>query len=291
MNWQFLLSLSRIRGFSRTAPTGAGRVFPKFRKMTRTIPICAALALTALFAMVAEAQTLRGSRASVNRIHSQALAHDLRFYSNGSAVRSAAERGDLVRLRPDANFTLAAVSYPYVIESTRTFVVRLAAQYRSACGEQLVVTSAARPTSMRLRNGTDKSVHPTGMAIDLRKPRNARCLNWLRSTLLTLEAAGLVEAVEERNPPHFHVAVFPRPYTRYVQARTGSPQVASASAPAARAVAAAAADGQSYRVRRGDSLWTIARRNNVTVERLQSANSLRSSRIVAGQILTIPPAR
>ncbi len=43
-----------------------------------------------------------------------------------------------------------------------------------------------------------------------------------------------------------------------------------------------------YRVRSGDSLWTIARRHRVSVERLQAANDLRGSRVKPGQTLTIP---
>src|SRR5262245_13081789 len=102
----------------------------------------AALALGLFFGTEATAQSLRGSPASVNRIYSQAVAHNLRFYPGASSIRNAATEGDLVRLQPDANFTLHDVSYPYVVRETQMFVVRLAAQYRSYCGEQLVVTSA-----------------------------------------------------------------------------------------------------------------------------------------------------
>ena len=43
-----------------------------------------------------------------------------------------------------------------------------------------------------------------------------------------------------------------------------------------------------YEVRRGDSLWTIARDHNTTVERLRTANKLRTSRIFTGQVLEVP---
>jgi len=271
------------------------RVFPKSRSFTMALRVALTWAAAApLVSGGAEAQTLRGSPASVDRIHRQALAHDLRFYANAEAIRSAHRRGELVRLEPNSNFGLADVSHPYVLPETHTFVLRLAGQYRSACGERMIVTSATRPTSMRLANSVDRSVHPTGMAIDLRRPSNARCLAWLRRTLLTLEGAGVLEAVEERFPPHFHVAVFPRQYGRYVQARTGQPTRLAAATPAPRPRAAVPdrpAPGRSYQVRRGDSLWTIARRNQVTVENLREANSLRSTTIVAGQILVIPEAR
>ena len=99
-----------------------------------------------------------------------------------------------------------------------------------------------------------------------------------------------LDAVEERNPPHFHVAVFPQQYASYVGNRGGA-QLAS-STPAARpASSARASAARRYEVRRGDSLWTIARRNNVSVAQLRDANSLRGSRIMAGQVLVIPEAR
>jgi cell envelope opacity-associated protein A len=131
------------------------------------------------------------------------------------------------------------------------------------------------------------------MAVDLRRPTNTRCLNWLRTTLLSLESTGVIEAVEERNPPHFHVAVFPTQYKRYASGRGASLRVAAAERDERRAPPAvvSAANGTQYRVRQGDTLWSIARNNNVTVDDIQSSNSLGSTRIVAGQVLVIPVAR
>jgi hypothetical protein len=102
---------------------------------------------------------------------------------------------------------LRNVKYPYVLPSTRAFIARLGRDYRAGCGEQLVVTGAVRPESYRLTNASDRSVHPTGMAIDLRRP-SGRCLTWLRRALLNHERRGAIEATEERRPAHFHVAVF-----------------------------------------------------------------------------------
>lgn len=237
----------------------------------------------------ATAQTLRGSRASVDRIHHQAIDHQLHFYETAAGVRRSASQGTLVQLRGNADYQLASVSYPYVLPITEVFITRLARQYRAACGERLVVTSAMRPRSFRLANSVAKSVHPTGMAVDLRRPTNQRCLAWLRRTLLALERNGVLEAVEERRPPHFHVAVFPNPYDRYVRRQGGDTRLASASSGSA--TQAAAAEGSTYRVRRGDSLWAIARRHGSTVDDLKDANALSSTRIVAGQLLVIPQAR
>jgi LysM repeat protein len=228
------------------------------------------------------AQSLRGSRASVNRMHSQAVQHDLHFYQTPSGVRRAVENERLVRLTPNRDFELHRVGYPYVKPATRTFVVRIAGQYRAACGEQLVVTGATRPATRQPANASDRSVHPTGIAVDFRKSTNGRCASWLRRTLLSLEREGTIEAIEEYGPPHFHVAVYPTQYLRHVERSTT--RVASAPSKGSSRVAA----GRTYRVRSGDTLWDIAERHDTTVERLIGANDLDGARIIPGQKLVLP---
>ena len=236
-----------------------------------------ALALASFAALPTAAQSLRGSPASVDRMYREAQEHDLYFFRTPGGVRRAVERGDLVRMSGNSDYRVADASYPYVLPTTRTFVQRLGRQYRAYCGERLVVTSGARPRSFRLRNSVgDRSVHAAGMAVDLRKPNSTRCLAWLRTTLLAVEGRDAIEATEERRPPHFHVAVFPGPYRRYVAGMEGT-KPRSESRAAAR-----------YRVREGDTLWAIARRNGITVARLKSANGLRSDRVRPGQTLVIP---
>jgi LysM repeat protein len=60
----------------------------------------------------------------------------------------------------------------------------------------------------------------------------------------------------------------------------------------ANGVATAEATGAAatYRVRSGDTLWRIARRYGTSPQSLQRANGLRSSRIMPGQVLTVPVA-
>ncbi len=249
-----------------------------------------------LYAASADAQavTLRGSRAAVERTYRQAHDHELTFFRNAAGVRAAVEDGELVRITENANFRVHQVSYPYLLPTTATFVHRLAEQYRSHCGEKMVVTSAVRPQSFRLANSVDQSVHPTGMAVDIRRPQRARCATWLRETLLSLERRGVLDATEERNPPHFHVAVFPDPYLRYLgrspreapPVDRGEPKVRSATASRSRNAAP-----RTHRVRRGETLWDIARRHGTSVEKLQAENSIRSSKIVVGQVLRIPSER
>jgi hypothetical protein len=193
--------------------------------MRRVVLLGAFVALASSAASSVDAQSLRGSRTSVDRMHRHAKADGLYFYQTAAGVRRAGLRGVLVRLKPNANFALHKVAFPYVRAATRTFVQRLAAQYRRACGERLVVTSAARPAKSQPWNASKRSVHPTGAAIDLRKPEG-KCLTWLRGTLLALEKARVLEATEEYGPPHFHVAVYQGSYRQYV-ARLTAASVAS----------------------------------------------------------------
>lgn len=53
-------------------------------------------------------------------------------------------------------------------------------------------------------------------------------------------------------------------------------------------IAARAAQGQSYRVKAGDTLSGIARDHGVTLAQLRSANKIKGDRILAGQALIIP---
>lgn len=181
---------------------------------TTRLPILAvSLPALALTVSTAFAQSLRGSNASVDLMYRTAVRGGLDFYETSAEVRRAVVRGQLVALRGNGNYVVSNVRSPYVRPETRAFVTDLAAKYRKACGTRMVVTSATRPMSRRLANGSSLSVHPTGIAVDLRRP-SGRCRTWLRRTLLAAERRGVIEATEERRPPHFHVAVLPSRYQK-----------------------------------------------------------------------------
>jgi hypothetical protein len=245
-----------------------------------------ALAVLLLGPLPAEGQSLRGSRASLDVQNRIAREHDFTFLRNGDQVSRFVNAGYLVRVRGNRDFELHGVSYPYARPEVELFIRRLAGQYRSACGEKLVVTSLTRPTSRQPRNASEQSVHPTGMAIDLRLSRNRPCRNWLEGVFVNLEKAGLLEATRERYPAHYHVALFPRQYAAYVERITDRPPQL-----VRRMASAGTGSVLEYQVRRGDSLWTIAREHGTTVDRLRSENRLRSSRILVGQTLKVPVAR
>lgn len=228
----------------------------------------------------ASAQSLRGSARSVDYQFRVAHDHDYTFIESPAQVERFVKAGYLVPVRADRNFDLHGVSYPYARPETRTFIQRLSDQYRRGCGEKLVVTSLTRPLSRQPRNSSSKSVHPTGMAVDIRRSNSRACRSWLEGVLLSLEKTGVLEATRESRPPHYHVALFPKPYASYVANLSNRANTRLASA-----------DVQDYQVRNGDSLWDIARSHGTTVDRLQAENDLRGSRIYAGQVIRIPVGR
>jgi len=211
------------------------------------------------------------------RQNRQANQHDYTFLRTASQVSEFVRQGRLVRLAGNAHYEVADVSFPYARPEVKLFIERLARQYDNACREPLVVTSLTRPASRQPRNASPLSVHPTGMAADLRRSSRPACRAFLEKTLLTLEARGVLEATKERHPPHYHVSLFPAPYTRYLEGRGIGVQIAKNGA-----------HGERYRVGRGDSLWAIARSHGTTVASLKQANGIESNQLKPGQRLVIP---
>jgi LysM repeat protein len=237
------------------------------------------------------AQSLHGSKASVALMYTTAHTHDLAFLQTRADVYEAAGSGALVMLSITENLTLDKADYPFVLPNTKRFADSLAAAYHAGCGERLAVTSGVRPIDEQPRNASPESVHPTGMAIDVHKP-SGKCLSWLRANLLTLEARHVIEATEERHPPHFHVAVLSQLREPPVKVTASSARVGAATKAvtfAAGVVAPPTATGKlaTYRVRAGDNLWTIAERHNMTLSQLQNLNGLHSAFLKVGTQLKL----
>lgn len=171
---------------------------------------------------------LGGSRASMRRQHYVAKQHKLTFLRTPAQVREFANKDRLERLWGNENYSVGKVAFPYARSAVKLFIERLAHQYREATGEVLVVTSLTRPLTRQPRNASKLSVHPTGIAVDLRIPRSSSARRWLEKTLLSLEGTGVLDATRERRPPHYHVAVFPDEYEEYV-GRLASVPAAEAS--------------------------------------------------------------
>ena len=170
---------------------------------------------------------VKGSHESLLRQNEEAREHDFTYLRTSADVRDYAQQGLLVRLAGNADYELAGdeVSFPYARPEVKTFVERLSGQYRDACGERLVVTSLTRPITRQPPNASTISVHPTGMAIDLRRSDSSGCRQWLETVLLDLEGKGVLEATREQYPPHYHVAVFPNPYLQYVASGEALPEI------------------------------------------------------------------
>ena len=267
--------------------------------VARRIPRCAATASFLTLAVIAvpvlRAQSLLGSRESLLRQDEEARAHDFTYLRTSADVRDFARRGLLVRLGGNSDYELAteSVSFPYARPEVKLFIERISGQYRDACGERLVVTSLTRPITRQPPNASQLSVHPTGMAADLRRSSSSSCRRWLESTLLSLEGMGVIEATREQWPPHYHVTVFPEPYMRYLGNEAPRIQIAKATrsrSSKGRVVLASnhTSRHRRYRVGRGDTLWRIAQRHGVSVSSIKHANGLRSSQLKMGQTLSIP---
>ena len=231
------------------------------------------LALAATLLVISSAgqtQTLKGSRASMERQNQIAIKQGYTFIKTSRVVAGLVDSGDLVEVKNDKNFELHDVSFPFVRPPVKAFIERLSSQYRVACGEKLTVTSLTRPIDRQPANASSDSVHPTGMAVDLRIPSKQNCRTWLENYLLGLEADDVLDVTRESRPPHYHVAVFPDTYEQYVAGMTGSTH--------------------EYTVRRGDTLSRIASTTGASVAQLRAANGLRNDLIQVGQKLLVKPA-
>ncbi len=227
-----------------------------------------AVITTALLAQPLLAQSLSGSTASMTRQNREAVRYGYSFLENSQAVSQFVERGQLVRVSANRQMELSDVSYPYARPGVKMFLDRLSSQYVAACGEKLTITSLTRPLNKQPANASSVSVHPTGMAADLRIPNKSNCRSWLERTLLSLEGAGVLDVTRERHPPHYHVAVFTQTYEQYV--------------------ATLSTTTTEYVVRRGDSLSEISTRTGTSIAQLRAANGMQGDLLQVGQKLQIP---
>lgn len=209
----------------------------------------------------------------MNRQVQEAARHDFTYIQSPAQLKSFVDSGYLVPVAGNRHYFLKEVSYPYSRPEVRSLIELLAQDYHQACKEQLVVTSLTRPKNRQPRNASRRSVHPTGMAFDLRRSWDRRCRRWLEQTLLRLEAHQILDVTLERNPYHYHVALFPSTFRE-----RGAKVLANNSA-------------DEYFVTSGDTLWKIAKRYDTSIDMVKAMNGLRSSTIFPGQRLRIPSGR
>jgi hypothetical protein len=154
------------------------------------------------------AAELNGSPASMVRQHAVAVEEDYSFLRTPADVKRFVDAGRLLPVKSTADYTLSGVSYPYTRPEVLSFIEHFAASYRAATGSRLVVTSLTRPLSSQPANAHALSVHPAGMAVDLRVPVDEDNRQFLERALLSMEKAGMLDVTREHHPSHFHIAVF-----------------------------------------------------------------------------------
>lgn len=286
------------------------RIAPRRIRSTATL-VLLSLASTTLPPDPASAQTLVGSPASMERQNRAAEDQAFTYLRNPEDVEVFVRHGLLVYVPGNGEYQVDGASFPYARPEVKRFLEWMGHLSRAGCGEPLVATSLVRPKSHQPRNASLHSVHPTGMAMDLRRSFRRACSSLLESTLLDLESRGILEATKERFPAHYHVALFPDAFSSYLLAVDGGrelPPIQTAaalagppvdtiaeSAPTPGSVVAGnlgsartASRSAVHRVRRGDTLSRIASRYGISTDSLRRANGLRGSKVFSGQRLRIP---
>ena len=165
---------------------------------------------------------VKGNKEAVIGAYNYAATAGYPFAKNEAAVQELASIGSLVKLE-GPYLKLQDVSQPYALPAIARFTNRLAKQYaQRGCGK-LVVTSAMRTheAQSQLSNGSDLSVHPAGMSVDLRRMTSEEkggsfCLSWLEKTLKTVEKERRIDVTFEESPRHFHVVVLPNEYNNWL---------------------------------------------------------------------------
>jgi hypothetical protein len=178
--------------------------------------IVAALLVASSLAMAPAMEvpvTLDGSPESMARQNEVARQYGLPFVRTPAELRRLAARGELVPLNGNAHYDVVeGVAGRVARPEVKGFLESFAAGYHRACNEQLVVTSLTRPKNRQPPNAHPLSVHPAGIAMDLRVSQKAACRRWLENTLLAMERKQLLDVTREQKPPHYHVALFPDAY-------------------------------------------------------------------------------
>lgn len=177
--------------------------------------------------------SLRGSRASMNRQNTVANNYNLSRIENNEQLDRMVRNAYLIKVEMKGKGYYLAddiiktrkyhkndppLSRNFSRQFSTFFLYRFASQYNGHCDEPLRISSLVRTKedNLHIPNASKRSAHLTGATIDI--ARNGMCgdgLRWVRGVLSNLEKQGYIEATEERNPPHFHVMVFPN-YPDYV---------------------------------------------------------------------------
>lgn len=133
------------------------------------------------------------------------------------------DQQELVPVENSSSLTVASnltESRRYCRSWTRDFLEDLGEAFYSQFRKPIVVTSLVRTVEqqkrLRRRNGNaapqegeTASTHLTGVTADiLKRGMTRKQIDWLNSYFMPLKVAGLIDPIEERRQPVFHVVVF-----------------------------------------------------------------------------------
>jgi hypothetical protein len=205
-------------------------------RLWRLIPLALAILPGGL-----AAADFTGTPAKMARQHEIAVEESYSFLRTAADVKRLAASGALVPVTTNADLTLSGVSFPFARPEVRSFAEYFAARYHEATGERLVVTSLTRPEVAQPRNAHPLSVHPAGMAVDLRVPAGSAQRAWFDRALADLQRQGAIEVTREHTPPHYHIAVYAERWTPFAARQDSITAAAARTGLAAQSAAAAVA--------------------------------------------------
>jgi hypothetical protein len=203
------------------------------------------IALSLLPIRLASAADFKGTPAKMERQHEIAVEESYSFLRTAADVKRLVASGALVPVTANADFTLSGVSFPFARPEVRSFIEHFAAQYHDSTGEGLVVTSLTRPEVAQPKNAHVLSVHPAGMAVDLRVPAATGARAWFDRALAAMQRDGLIDVTREHTPPHYHIAVFAEkwlPFAARVDSRQAVERTRLTTAEAAKVPVLSAAE-------------------------------------------------
>jgi Family of unknown function (DUF5715) len=156
-----------------------------------------------------------GELSTSERQLAYAVARGIQLMHTEADYQNAVRSGQLVRLN-HPNLEVGA-RRPYALPTTVRFISEVAEQFVTAGCGRLRINDAVRLTSERPQNGSPDSVHPAGMALDLRVINlSEQCYAVLFELLHAAERDRRADVTREWAPEHFHVVVIPEQSVRRV---------------------------------------------------------------------------
>jgi hypothetical protein len=176
----------------------------------------------------------RGSHELLVRENEQIDTLELPRIADDDQLEQMEQDEELVPLNDSDSLSVSSIRLPnrrYCRPWTRDFLEDLSAAYFEEFHKQLVITSLVRTAEQQKKlrrhnrnaapdEGDTVSTHLTGMTFDLYKRGMTRSQHkWIEDYFLPLQQMGLIDPIEERRQPVFHVTVF-QTYTDWRDSQT-----------------------------------------------------------------------